>query len=135
VQISFVKSGGFAGRMTRVEGAIDLRDSHGEITGAGGYHRQLESKEIDMVRAGAQPQLLFQAASTLASVAAASGGMADVEQYKVNIKTSDGKDQEIILSTSGADDELNQVPPAAAKFISWLQQETQKILAEKMKSR
>jgi hypothetical protein len=132
VRISFIKSGGFAGPMTRVEGRIDLSGDHGSISGDGSYHRDLSTTEVQDLRVGAQPQLVTKAASTLA---AATSGMADVEQYNLRIRTEDGKDHDAVLPAPADAEELQDVPPQTAKFLMWLQQQAQQILTEKFKSR
>ena len=56
MQISFVKSGGLSGAMTRVQGTINLKDGQPEINGDSAYHRELALPEIEMLRAGAEPE-------------------------------------------------------------------------------
>jgi len=131
MEISFVKSGGFAGPMTRIQGKINLRDGAAEVTGDASYHRQLDANETQMLRAGAEPSLLSE---TGKQIAAAPGGRgaADLEHYTVTVKTSDGKTQEISLNIPGGP-ENQSIAPAAAHFLNWLQSEAQKILAAKMK--
>ena len=132
MRISFVKSGGFAGPMTRVEGRIDLSGEHGTISGDGSYHRDLTTTEVQQLRSGAQPESLAKAASALA---AATSGMADIEQYNVRVRTDDGKDHDAVLPAPADSEELQVVPPATIKFLMWLQQQAQQILTEKFKSR
>jgi hypothetical protein len=135
VEISFVKSGGFAGPLTRVQGTVHLGDGatghqQAQVTGDSSYQRQLAPSETEMLRAGAQPESLSKAAAAMAEQA---GGPADLEQYTINVKTADGQQHQAIFHTSGANEQ--GVPPATAKFLAWLQQEAQKILAEKAKSK
>lgn len=137
VEISFVKSGGLAGPMTRVQGTVHLGDaSSGDlpshVTGDAAYQRQLAPSETEMLRAGAQPDLLTKAA---AGIAAPAGGAADLEQYAITVRTADGKDHRAVFRLSGGDDEMQAVPPATAKFLAWLYQESHKILNARIKPR
>jgi phosphohistidine phosphatase SixA len=132
MQISFVKSGGFAGAMTRVQGTVDLEDGHAEVNGDAAYHRSLTPNEAEALRAGAEPSVLAQAASQIAATQAKRKGMGDLEQYDISVKTSDGKTHSVKLNTSGSSTELEGVSPAAAKFLQWLRRESQNILKQKM---
>jgi hypothetical protein len=133
MQISFVKSGGFAGPMTRVQGTVNLKDNQPEVTGDAAYQRRLAPDETAMLRAGAEPALLSQAVAGIASAQARGKGAADLEHYTVNVKTADGKSHEVTFNTSGNSTEMVGVPPATAKLFSWIQEEAQQILKNKLK--
>jgi broad specificity phosphatase PhoE len=128
VEISFIKHGGFAGPMTRVQGTIHLKDSGGDVTGDSSYHRQLPSAEADLLRAGAAPQSLQQAG-------ASDCGGCDMEQYDVTVKTADGKTHQVTLTPGAANPGARGASPATEKFLEWLQAEAQRILTAKMKSK
>ncbi len=133
MEISFVKSGGIAGPMTRVQGTIHFKDTAAEVTGDAAYSRQLAQDEAEMLRAGADPNALKQTASQLAARQSSSRGAADMDHYTITIKTADGKTQNITLNSSGGSEP--GVAPATAKFLSWLQRESQNILRAKMQSK
>jgi broad specificity phosphatase PhoE len=135
MQISFVKSGGFAGPMTRVQGTINLKDGDPSVDGDASYHRTLAPSEAETIRAGADPAVLSKATSQLAAVQSAGKGMGDVEQYNISVKTSDGKTHNVSLNASGSTAEMQGVDPAAAKFFSFIQAEAQRILSAKMKAK
>src|SRR5580765_4684852 len=91
MEISFVKSGGLAGPMTRVQGTIRFKDNTAEVTGDASYHRQLTQDETALLRAGADPQTLTRAATSLSAQQSAGRGMGDVDHLTIKIKTADGK--------------------------------------------
>jgi phosphohistidine phosphatase SixA len=125
VQITFVRSGGFAFPARKsVQGTIDLHDDHAEVSSDTAYHRVLSPDEAEQLRAGADPAELSKAAG---QIAARTRGAADLDHYQIAVTTKDGKTHDISLNTSGASNELQDLPPAAAKFLRWVQQEAQKI--------
>lgn len=133
VEISFVKSGGIAGPMTRVQGTVHFNHDVAQVTGDAAYSRQLAPDETEMLRAGANPDSLKQTASQLAAKQGSSHGAADIEHYTITVKTADGKTHNISLNSTGGSEP--GVSPAAAKFLSWLQKESQSILQAKMQSK
>lgn len=135
MEISFVKSGGLAGPMTRVQGTVHLNDGGAEVTGDAAYHRQLAPAETEMLRAGADPQSLSQTATRLAAAQSAGRGTGDIEHYTITVKTADGKTHNVTLNAPGGGSDMEAVAPPTAKFLSWLQQESQNILTAKMKAR
>jgi phosphohistidine phosphatase SixA len=125
VQITFVRSGGFAFPARRsVQGTIDLQDDHAEVSSEAAYHRVLAPDEAQQLRAGADPGELSKAAG---QIAARTRGAADLDHYQITVKTKDGKTQDVSLNTSGASNELQGVSPAVAKLLRWLQEEAQRI--------
>jgi broad specificity phosphatase PhoE len=125
VQITFVRSGGFAfPARNSVKGTIDLHDDQAEVSSEGAYHRVLTPDEAQQLRAGADPAELSKAAG---QIAARTRGAADLDQYQITVTTKDGKTHDISLNTSGASNELQDVSPAAAKLVRWVQQEAQRI--------
>jgi len=125
VQITFVRSGGFAFPARKaVTGTIDLHNDQGEVSSEAAYHRVLAPDEAEQLRAGADPAELSKAAG---QIAARTRGAADLDHYQIAVTTKDGKTHDISLNTSGASNELQDLPPAAAKFLRWVQQEAQRI--------
>jgi hypothetical protein len=125
VQITFVRSGGFAFPARKpVKGMIDLHDDRGEVSSEAGYHRVLASDETEQLRDGADPAELSKAAG---QIAARTRGAADLDHYQIAVTTKDGKVHDISLNTSGASNELQDVSPAVAKLLRWVQQEAQRI--------
>jgi phosphohistidine phosphatase SixA len=127
MEISFIKSGGLS-PITRVQGTIYVNNGTAEVTGDPAYRRQLARDETDLVRAGADPTLLSRAATVLANKQGR--GAADMENYLITIKTSDGNIHQVSLNFSGGD--VEGIPPPAAKFLSWLRKESRSILTQKM---
>lgn len=134
MEISFVKSGGLAGPMTRVQGTIRFKDNAAEVTGDASYRRQLTQDETALLRAGADPQTLSQTATHLAARQSAGTGMGDIDHLTIKIKTADGKTHEVALNATGEPD-IPGVAPETSKFLAWLQQESQNILTAKMQSK
>jgi len=134
MEISFVKSGGLAGPMTRVQGTIHLKDGGAEVTGDAAYHRRLAPAETEMLRAGADPHSLSQTANRLATTQNAGRGTGDIEHYTITVTTADGKTHNVSLNAPGGAD-MEAVAAPTAKFLSWLQQESQNILTAKMKAK
>lgn len=125
VQITFVRSGGYAFPARKpVTGTIDLHDGQAEVSSDAAYHRVLAPDEAEQLRAGADPAELSKAAGQIAS---RTRGAADLDHYQITVTTKDGKTQDFSLNTSGASNELQDVSPAVAKLLRWMQQEAQKI--------
>jgi broad specificity phosphatase PhoE len=135
VEISFIKSGGFAGPMTRVQGTVNLKEGKQEVNGDASYHRTLAATETDDIRAGADPSVLPQAAQQIAAIQAKGKATGDVEHYIIRVTASDGKTTEVSLNTTGSSTEMAGVPPAAAKFVQWVRDESRKILTNKMSAK
>ncbi len=125
VQITFTRSGGFAFPARKsVKGTIDLHDDRAEVSSDATYHRVLAPDEAEELRAGADPAELSKAAG---QIAARTRGAADLDHYQIAITTKDGKTHDVSLNTSGASNELQDVSPAVAKLLRWVQQEAQRI--------
>ena len=131
MQISFVRSGGFAGPATRVQGTINLNGGQAEVTGDAAYRRTLSADETEAVREGADPSALTQAANLIAASQAKSG-VGDVDNYTISLKTSDSKTYNVSLNAPVNPSDLQGISPAVAKFLSWLQKEAQNIFTRKM---
>lgn len=126
MEISFVRSGGMSAAMTRVQGSVNLKDEAREVSGDADYKRTMDAGEVDTLRAGADPSVLPAAAAQIKKRGSAG------EHYLINVKTSDGKSNQVDLNLSGNPEELKGVSPAAAKFLGWVQQEADKIYRRKM---
>jgi phosphohistidine phosphatase SixA len=137
MELSFKKSGGIGGNIPglRVQGTVNLQEQSPAVSGDASYRRELGAEETQALRAGAEPPVLEKAAKAIADYHAKAKGMGDVEEYTVSVKTSDGKTHDVTFNTSGSDDELKSLPPAAAKLVRWVRQEAQSILAEKFKAK
>lgn len=132
MRISFVKSGGIAGAMTRVEGSVEPGESGYELSGDAGYRRTLTSEERAMLQAGAAPEALTRAAQQLAALAPRD--YRDVEHYTVTVETVSADHCKVSLQFNPAVD-LSGVQQDTVQFFSWLQLEAQRILTAKMKGR
>ena len=128
MQISFARSGGFAGAIRDVKATINLKNDEAEVSSGSAYHRVLTPDEAEQLRAAADPAALSDAAAKIAIRTARS---ADLDHYHISVTTKDGKTHEVDLKTSGATNELQDVSPAMAKLVRWLQAESQKILAHR----
>ncbi len=125
MQITFTRSGGFLGAARRsVKGTINFADDGADVSSEASYHRTLAPGEAEQLRAGADPSELAKAAG---QIAARTRGAGDLDYYQIAVKTKDGKTHDISLNTSGASNELQDVSPAVAKFLRWLQEEAQRI--------
>ncbi len=125
VQITFVRSGGFAFPARKsVKGTVDLHDDRAEVSSETAYHRVLAPDEAEQLRAGVDPTELSKAA---AQIAARTRGSADLDHYQIAVTTNDGKTHDISLNTSCASNELQDVSPAVANLLRWVQREAQSI--------
>ena len=132
MEISFVRSGGFAGRIRKVSGTIKLQDHGASVSSdSSAYHRALAPDEADQIRAGADPSTLLQAAKQLTT----RPGAADLDHYHITVKTKDGKSHDVDLNTSGSSKEMEGVSPAVVKLLRWLQEEAQKISTARVTGR
>jgi len=122
MQIKFVRSGGFAGAATEVEGTVTIEPDGGKVAaGTAGYQRELPAEEAEHLRtAAARPQ---QQAG-----AAAPSPVRDGFQYDITIQTDEGETHNVTVS-EGA------MPGGADKLVKWVQQEARKILAERARGR
>ena len=130
VQITFVRSGGFAGAARQpVRGTIELKDDQADVSAEGGYHRSLAPEETAQLRAGAaDPSALDKAKH---QIGARTRGAGDLDNYLITVKTKDGKTHNVSLNTSGSSTELQDVSPAVAQLLRWLRDETKKIQAQR----
>jgi hypothetical protein len=114
VQIKFVRSGGMAGRATRVAGAVTFNADGAIVTSDDGkYHRNLPSPEAEQLRSAAA------AAVEVGKTANEPSPVRDAFSYLVTIVTEHGKTHQITLDNSAG--------PKASGLSDWVQLETQKI--------
>jgi hypothetical protein len=114
VQIKFVRSGGMAGRATRVEGAVTFNtDGAIVISDDGKYHRNLPLAQAEQLRSAAG------AAVDVGKTEKKPSPVRDAFSYLVTIVTEDGKTHQITLDNSAG--------PKASGLSDWVQMETQKI--------
>ena len=128
MQISFVRSGGFAGALRTVRGTVNLKNDQPEITADAAYHRALAPDETQQLRAGADPAELCRAVEQIQKRTARS---ADLDHYHITVEAENGQKCDVDLNTSGSSNELEGVPPAVASFIRWVREESRKIQAHR----
>jgi hypothetical protein len=128
MQISFVRSGGFSGALRDVRATIHLDTDPFYVSSDPAYHRVLAPHEAEQLRAGADLSELSHAAK---QIALRTSRAADLDHYRLTVKTADGKTCDIDLNTSGASNELQGVSPAVVKLLGWLREESKKIVAHR----
>ena len=126
MQISFRRSGGFAGPATNVQGTVNLDNNPMQVTsGNTGYRRELSRQEAEQLR---------QAVNALRNSTAQnepplhSSPVRDSYRYYITVGTANGEKQEVEINPAGDSPEL-------AYLARWIQQETQKIWAYRIKDR
>ena len=117
VQIKFMRSGGFAGMATNVEGKVTTHGDSGEVTAPGGYRRSLDAQEVQLLSQSADVKSLSAAASNTA--------VADGYQYDVTV-ARDGKSQTVTLQ--------GEHPLQTNKLLGWVAQECQRIWEYRIKA-
>jgi len=123
MQIKFIRSGGFAGAATNVEGVVKFDDDGAQVNSdAAKYDRKLPAQEAEQLRTAAD-------SASRAKGSADPGPVRDGFQYEITVVTNDGKAHGLTL----AGDSTNS--PDTAKLGDWVQQETQKIWAHKTSNR
>jgi hypothetical protein len=125
MQIKFVRSGGFAGAATNVEGVVKFGDDGAQVNSdAAKYDRKLPAEEAEQLRTAADA-----ASRVRAKGPADPGPMRDGYEYEITVTTNDGKAHGLTLAGEGAN------APESAKLGDWVQQEAQKIWAHKISNR
>jgi len=112
VQIKFMRSGGFAGMATSVEGTVTIRDQSGDVTASGNYHRALKAPELELLREAADSKRL-QAAASQETVP-------DAYQYDITATLDDGKTQTVTLHGEPTSGHANAL-------LAWVAEECQRI--------
>ena len=85
MQITFSRSGGFAGPATAIDGTVTVQGDTAHVTAASGYRRDLTPDEIQSLRSAAAQPAPARAASP--------GPMRDAYQYDIRITRDDGSTQ------------------------------------------
>ena len=114
MQIKFVRSGGMAGRATRVAGAVTFNADGAIVTSDDGkYHRNLPPAEAEQLRSAAG------AAVEAGKTVNKPSPVRDAFSHLVTVVTEDGKTHEMTLDNSAS--------PKTSRISEWVQLETQKI--------
>jgi hypothetical protein len=128
MKIHFVRSGGFGGAATRVEGDVTF-DDHGAqvISEKSGYQRPLTASEAEMLRCAAEPQ------SKSKNNQPKAAAMPDGYQYDISTVTDDGKVHPLasLPDTTNASGRT----PEEEELYKWVQQESGKIWDYKINHR
>jgi phosphohistidine phosphatase SixA len=111
-QIKFLKSGGFAGMATNVEGTATLRDHSGEVTSVDNYHRTLTTRELELLRHGADPKRL--------ETAGTQNAVPDGFQYEITVTPENGKSQTVTFHGEPPSGQPNSL-------YNWVAQECRRI--------
>jgi hypothetical protein len=120
MKIHFVRSGGFAGAATRVEGDVIFDDHGAHVTSEkAGYQRVLASPEAEMLRCAAEPQSKSKDNQPKAAA------MPDGYQYDISTVTDDGKVHPLASMQDAANGSSRT--PEEEQLFKWIQQESGKI--------
>jgi hypothetical protein len=118
MQITFSRSGGFAGAATNVGGTIQFSEQGAKVNGdATDYSRELDSGEAKQLLQAADPSARAKAATASPS----SSAVRDGYQYDITVVTNDGKRHSLTL---GDADYLS----------SWVKAEASKIWEHRVNS-
>jgi hypothetical protein len=123
MQIKFIRSGGFAGAATNVEGVVKFGDDGAQVNSdAAKYDRKLTAQEAEQLRSAAEA-----VSRASAKGPTESGPLRDGYQYEIIVTTNDGKTHGVTLA--------EDVSPETANLRNWVQQESQKIWTHKISNR
>lgn len=123
MKIEFKRTGGFS-PITNASGVVEFKDDAAEVSSPGGsYRRSLSADEASTLRSASSPQNF-----TAEDAGASSDQVRDGFNYQITITTSDGK-QHVFDSN-----ELQKLPAEGAHVLTWVRQESQRILAHKAKA-
>ena len=111
MKMTFVRSGGFAGPMMRVEGTVDFEGDQATVTSARkNYRRELDAAESQMLKKAASEK-----------IAGGSKAMPDSFQYDVVVTQADGKtERETVQGDS------------SSPLIEWIKKESERIFSQKL---
>jgi hypothetical protein len=125
MRLTFVRSGGFAGKATDVEGTVTFTPAGAEVTANGGnYRRELAPAESKQLLESATRAVASKTPSTQTQNAP------DAYVYDVAIATADGVVHHLTLGPDTSD--LRVLSPALAE---WIRHESQEIWAKRIASR
>ncbi|MBV9268475.1 MAG: dipeptidase, partial [Acidobacteriaceae bacterium] len=124
MKIEFKRTGGFS-PITNASGVVEFKDGSAQvISPAASYERSLTAEEAAHLQSIAAPGKLESATASPSH-----DRSRDAFQYQVTITTKDGKQQTFNSA------ELEQLSPEANQLFTWVQKESQKILAHKAGNR
>lgn len=127
MQITFSRSGGFAGAATNVGGTIQFSGQSAKVSGdATDYVRELDADETKQLLLAADPNLLAKSAGASPS----SSAVRDGYQYDITVVTNDGKRHSLTVGDASS----GQLK-AAGYLTSWIQAESSKIWDHRVSTR
>ena len=121
MKIHFVRSGGFAGLATNVEGEITFDKDRARVSAPCGYQRQLDAPQAQRLRSAAEPSRIAAAQS---AAGAATSQARDAYQYDITVSTSDGKSHKLTVTDA---DDLKARVPDVGELVQKIQDEVQMI--------
>ena len=134
MNIKFMRSGGpaaFPGLI--VDAAVDVNATQGKVTSKDGYARELAPGEAQGLSANVNPDCFFQMKNKdLAAKRAA--GPNGLYQYDITLRLDGGREHSITVSDMMQSD-LERQCPGLGKFLDWAKQESQSVMAYKMRQR
>jgi len=134
MQMRFRRSGGFAATPgLAIEGTVDFTNAGPKVSSqVAGYERTLDSSEVARLRALADPAQLADATKTLR----ARGNQSyDTYQYDITLEKGDGTTTTLTVNAPGGGNELKAVSPQLNGLIEWIDNEAQRIRAQRMRGR
>jgi hypothetical protein len=125
MKMTFARSGGFAGRATNVQGAVEFDSKGGHVTAEdAGYYRELPVAEatrletlVTELTAGDKPP--------------GARPMPDAYQYEISIAPDVGKTRTLVLQHDGVGVDTS----AGSELFGWVQSEAQRIWDYKIANR
>jgi hypothetical protein len=115
MEINFMRSGGFAGMLTQIEGKVVFDDNSAQVTSnPSGYMRKLNQQETAALRSAAE------AVAKQQTSANDPGPMRDAYQYDIRVTTNDKKTYEITEHGESAN-------PSVHSLTDWVRKECDKI--------
>ena len=129
MKIEFKRSGGM-GPMTNVSAAANVSDTGGDLRSDDGkVTRTLTSEEANRLRTAAS--------SSVSRDAAADSGetpqLLDGFQYDITVTSGDGSSKRFKIN-AGNKAELNKLSPGMARLLAWVEEASEKILEERLKT-
>jgi hypothetical protein len=127
MKIHFVRSGGFGGAATRVEGDVTFDEHGAHVSEKSGYQRTLSASEAEMLRCAAEPKPKSKNNPPTAAP------VPDGYQYDISTVTDDGKIHHLTTLKDTAD--TSSRTPEEGELFKWTQQESGKIWDYKINHR
>lgn len=121
MKLHFVRSGGFIGPASRVEGSVDLDQEGGSVSsGPLSYRRALSEEETSNLKK------IFQDVSSLKN-SSLPKTTPDAYQFDVTVQWNDGSHQSVTIQPQTTSDSSSH-----SYLSQWLQDETQKMWQHKV---